>query len=290
MKALPESADMDVRQNEQPKHRHAGAELYVSLDGRATHMINGKESETLPLDVFVLTRDMTHGQLEARRYRYCIFKFDLEVLRLQAKNLLAEPAFQSLFIIEPQLRRQGLLDTNLQIDPLTAEYAAKTAQLLTRETDRTLCDTLFFALVSVICKNARPRSRQCSSYGLIAEAASYMETHYGEALDLEQLAAQTHYSKRHFTRLFKDFYQQSPMDYVNHVRLRHAVDMLSVPGMNLSGIAEACGFADGGLFSKHFRRHFGLSPSAYQKKSRPASQRRNILRGAVIIEPEASRY
>ena len=79
MKALFESADMGLRQTKQPLHNHACAELYISLDGHALNEINGKICETLPLDVYVLTQDMTHSQPETRQYRYCLFKFNLSI-------------------------------------------------------------------------------------------------------------------------------------------------------------------------------------------------------------------
>lgn len=287
MKALFESADMGLRQTNQPLHNHACTELYISLDGRAVNEINGKSSETLPLDVYVLTEDMTHGQPETRQYRYCLFKFNLEVLCARAGKLLSEPVFQTLFVVEPQLCRQGVLEGNLQIDPLTAEFAVKTAQLLVREKDSDLRDALFFTLISVICKNAKPRiyQGQSTAYERITEAVSFMESHYMEPLHLEQLAARAHYSKRHFTRLFHSLYQLSPTDYVNQIRLRHASVLLTQSDISISRIAENCGFTDSSIFAKAFRRHYGQTPSAYRKNFRPIPRSQSTLNSAVIIEP-----
>lgn len=286
MKPLFASADMGLRQNTQPLHNHAYAELYVSLSGHAVNVINDKESETMPLDVYVLTRDMMHGQLQTRAYRYCIFKFDLDALHAQATELMHLPTYQSLFIVEPQLRRQGALKSNLQIDSLTAEYAALTAQLLAQETDRTLCDTLFYSLISAIVHNAHPRIHQSPSYTLMAEAASYMETHYAEPLCLESLSEMAHYSRRHFTRLFRMYYHMSPMEYLNQIRLRRAATQLTDSNSNLSRIAENCGFINSSMFSKHFRTMYGMSPSAYRKKIQIMPPTTSMsLKSAAIIEP-----
>ncbi|MBO7208194.1 MAG: helix-turn-helix transcriptional regulator [Clostridia bacterium] len=265
MNTLFKSADMGLRKTNQPKHYHACAELYISLDGRAVNEINGKSSETLPLDVYVLTQDMTHGQPETRKYRYCLFKFNLEILCARAGKLLSEPVFQTLFIIGPQLRRQGVFEGNLQIDLLTAEFAVKTAQLLVREKDSDLRDALFFTLISVICKNAKPRiyQRQHTAYERITKAVTFMENHYMEPIRLEQLSEIAHYSKRHFTRLFHSIYQLSPTDYVNQIRLRHASVLLTESDFSISRIAENCGFTDSSMFAKAFRHHYGQTPSSY---------------------------
>lgn len=287
MNTLFQSADMGLRQTNQALHNHSCAELYISLDGHAVNEINGKSSETLPLDVYVLTQDMIHSQPEAKKYRYCLFKFNLEVLYARAGKLLSEPIFQTLFVIEPQLRRQGVIEGNLKIDVLTAEFAVKTAQLLVREKDSDLKDALFFALISVICKNAKPRlyNGQSSAYERITNVASYMESHYSEHLPLELLAKQAHYSKRHFTRIFHSLYQLSPIDYINQVRLRHASVMLTQSALSISQIAEKCGFTDSSMFAKSFRNHYGQTPSSYRKNFCPVSKAENTLNCAMIIEP-----
>ena len=287
MKTLLESANMDIRHENQHVHVHAFAELYISLDGYAINSINGYEFQTLPMDVYVLTEDMRHGQPVTHNYRFCIFKFNFDVLKEQLGALSQESVFQTLFVTEPALRRNGLLKTGLQIDMLTAEYAVKTAQLLERTFDPTLRDTLFFSLVSVICKNARSRviSDDTSNYEQIFATASYMETHYAEPIDLEILAEQANYSVRHYTRLFRLCYNVSPMDYLNQIRLKRAAALLHNPQLSLSRVSELCGFSSSSLFSKVFHKYFGHTPSAYRKNIRlDAANAANALENAAIVE------
>lgn len=286
MKPLLGSTNIAVRDDNMFLHNHACAELYVSLDGYAVNNINGFESETLPLDVFVLTERMKHSQPVTNKYRFCLFKFDMELLIQKAGVLTADATFQMLFVSEPKMRENGQTSSGLQIDLLTSEYALKTAQLLERETDPELRDTLFFTLVSVICKNARPRTigGNASNYERIFSTASYMEMHYARPLELQELAEHAQYSVRHFTRIFRHCYHISPMDYLNQIRLRHAILLLQDSGLSMGRISELCGFTDQCMFSKVFRKQFGQTPSEYRKMLLSSSATsRSALENAEVI-------
>lgn len=285
MNALLE-LNVGYRKDSMYLHNHDCAELYISLDGYAINEINGHKSKTLPLDVYVLTEDMMHAQPTTHKYRFCMFKFNLKHLLEQMEGLYDDPVFHELFIKEPELRRTGTLATGLRIDNLTSEYAVKTAQLLERETDPLVKDTLFFSLVTAICKNAKTRTTSEYSKNLerIFLTTTYMEEHFAEPLELSDLASYSNYSVRHFTRLFRSCYQVSPMDYLNQLRLDNAVTLLKNPNLSLSEIATLCGFSGSSVFSKVFRKHFGHTPSAHRKNILTSQKTTNALESAVILE------
>lgn len=259
------SAELGVRQSSQVAHAHNCAELFVSLEGRTTDVVNGQESKTLPLDVFVLTRDVIHGQINTADYRYCIFKFDMDALiaRLGADAL--DGGFQSIFVIDPSLRRDGGYGTNMRIDSLTAEYAETVAKILCREGCCSASDEIFVALVLAICKNARARDDGGGSREAVAEAVLYMNTRYSEHISLELLASRSGYSPRHFARIFSSMVGVSPMKYLGDVRLRRAAVLLSENIMSVTEIAAAVGIVDSSQFTKSFRSKFGLTPTEYKK-------------------------
>jgi len=55
-------------------------------------------------------------------------------------------------------------------------------------------------------------------------------------------------------------------DYLNQVRIRHAVEMFDAGVINVKFVAESCGYTTPGYFSKRFRKVMGVSPSEYCKK------------------------
>lgn len=260
-------AGVGIRHGEERVHSHAYAELYVSLEGRGTNVVNGVESDTVARDVFVLSKDMTHGQRKITNYKYCIFKFDMDALCNRAGALLSDKAFQALFIVEPQLKREGAGAVNMQVDSLTSEFAEKCAEVLTNMENGQLADTLFLSLVSLIVSRVHPyTSDSASARDKLAEVVSYMESSYAEPLTLARLASIAGYSERHLTRLFISVFGTGPIEHLRLIRLRKSLAMLTETGMNIAEIAVASGFADSSSYSKLFRRRFGVSPSMYRAR------------------------
>ena len=263
------SAELGVRQSSQGAHAHKCAELFVSLEGRTTEVVNGQENKTLPLDVFVLTRDVIHGQINTADYRYCIFKFDMDALIARLGSDALDGGFQTIFVIDPSLRRDGGYGANMRIDPLTAEYAEAAAKILFREGCSEAADEIFVALVLAICKNARARDMGRGAREAVAEAVLYMNTRYSEHISLELLASRSGYSPRHFARVFSSMVGASPMKYLADTRLRRAAVLLSENAMSVTEVAAAVGMGDSSQFTKSFRSKFGVTPTEYKKSSSP---------------------
>lgn len=256
-----------IRHGEEQVHNHAYAELFVSIEGHGTNVVNGVESNIVARDVFVLAKDMTHGQKKIKNYKYCIFKFDMDALCKRIGARFSDKRFQALFIVEPQLKREGGGSVNMQVDSITAEFAEKCAEVLSDITDNKLADELFLSLVALIISKVHPYSDDTTSArDKLAEVVSYMERSYAEPLTLSELASIAGYSERHLTRLFVSVFDTCPIEYLRLIRLRKSLSMLTESSMNIAEIAVASGFADSSSYSKLFRRRFGISPSMYRRR------------------------
>ena len=267
-RSIFKSAEVGVRRGEQVSHPHNCDELYVSLEGRTTDVVNGQENKTLPLDVFVLTRDVVHGQINAADYRYCIFKLDIDALIAALGDAAEGEGFRSLFIIEPAMRRSGGCTSNMQIDPATAEYAELTARLLVAEGEGEVADAMLISLVKLISKRARLRTGDSNAPSdAVAQAVLYINSHYAERITLETLARSSGYSPRHFSRLFSASFGSSPMRYLSEVRLGRAKVLLSENRLSVIEIAAAVGIDDSSAFTKSFRMRYGMTPTEYRRRS-----------------------
>lgn len=110
--------------------------------------------------------------------------------------------------------------------------------------------------------NERNSTRE-EIYRRVSIARNFIDAHFAETLDLDQLASEAFMSKYHFLRCFKQVYGCSPYQYVIYRRLETAREKLSKSRMTLTEIAYQTGFSDRRAFSKAFRKHFGLSPTEY---------------------------
>lgn len=113
----------------------------------------------------------------------------------------------------------------------------------------------------IVVKETYPR---IYLYKRIVQAKLFMDTHFGEPIDLDNIADEACFSKFHFLRLFKSIYGRTPHLYLKNVRLEKAKLFLQ-DGLPVTETCYKVGFDSASSFAGLFRRHTGLSPSAYQR-------------------------
>lgn len=69
----------------------------------------------------------------------------------------------------------------------------------------------------------------------------------------------------HVSRTMRRFLNQSPSDFINAIRMRHAARQLTGSADTLSEIAADCGIPNLSHFHKLFRAHHGVTPQRYRR-------------------------
>jgi AraC-like DNA-binding protein len=102
-------------------------------------------------------------------------------------------------------------------------------------------------------------------YKRIVHAKLFIDKHYSEKIDLENIADEAHFSKYHFIRLFKDIYGKTPHHYLTQVRIDKAKTLLA-ENMSISEVCFSIGYESITSFSGLFKNIVGCKPSIYQKQ------------------------
>ena len=92
----------------------------------------------------------------------------------------------------------------------------------------------------------------------------HVHANHGEALRIAALAQMASLSVAQFERQFVRVMQITPRAWLTSVRLDAAMRALEEGGDSVAAIAQACGFADQSAFARTFRKHVGLTPTAYR--------------------------
>jgi AraC-like DNA-binding protein len=101
----------------------------------------------------------------------------------------------------------------------------------------------------------------------IYSVARYIHAHYPEALSLESLASHFCISSSYLSHKFKQVTGFSVTDYIQMTRIRNVQALLINTQIPITELAEPCGFNSFSQFNRVFRKHIGMSPSTYRKKS-----------------------
>lgn len=116
----------------------------------------------------------------------------------------------------------------------------------------------------------------------IARAMDYITLHYMEPIKIEKLACWCHMSETHFRRLFSNYMNMSPLEYINLVRVQTACDYLKNTDESMADIANKCGFTTPSTFNRNFKQVTGLSPSEWRK--RPENYEQQLFKSWIHSE------
>ena len=96
----------------------------------------------------------------------------------------------------------------------------------------------------------------------------YIDNHFKENLNLDQLAQLAHLNKYYLAHAFRREFGVSPINYLISRRIEESRFLLRETDHTLSLIAQILGFSSLSYFSQCFRRVEGVSPLEYRKQRR----------------------
>ncbi len=93
-----------------------------------------------------------------------------------------------------------------------------------------------------------------------------IEREYTGKITLADLAEIAGMNEKYLCRFFKSFTGQTPIDYINRLRIDRACFEMTVNKMTVTSAAYECGFNELSYFSKMFKKYKGMSPGQYRQR------------------------
>lgn len=94
----------------------------------------------------------------------------------------------------------------------------------------------------------------------------WIEKHFNNEIKVDLLATKAGMSRRTFERRFKNATGDSPLQYLQRVRVENAKQLLEKGNKTFDEITYHVGYEDSSTFSRFFKKTTGLSPNLYKKK------------------------
>lgn len=249
---------------DEPLHQHDFTELVVVASGSCLHRMGDRCVRVSQGEVFAVEPGTLHGYEQVEDFHIYNILYDPAVLPLhdietnsgyRALFLHEEPA-EHLLLDEPELAAISLkldqLHDILESD-LPGRHFLGVARFM--EIVFQLSDYFF----SIGPKTGRPESV------VLEKILSYMEQNYMHEISLAALADYAFVSVSTLHRLFVRGTGQSPVRFLNALRINNARRLLLNSPMPVSGVARAVGFADSNYFSSCFRKQVGCTPSEFRE-------------------------
>lgn len=94
---------------------------------------------------------------------------------------------------------------------------------------------------------------------------AFITAEYLRVESLAAIAAACHVDGAYICRLFRRYGRESPIQFLRHLRLNRAVDLLLNHNRMVKETAAELGFSDSHNFSRAFRKAFGVSPARLKR-------------------------
>ncbi|VTS04478.1 AraC family transcriptional regulator [Tuwongella immobilis] len=101
----------------------------------------------------------------------------------------------------------------------------------------------------------------------VSTVTGWIESHLDDALEPMELAKLAHVSPFHFHRIFRGVTGESIAGYTRRLRLERAAKRLRDTQASVTDLAFQSGYNSHEAFTRAFRDHFGVPPSAYRNES-----------------------
>ena len=253
-------------------HRHtASMELLEVIDGNIEIQIGTAFLEGVRGDFFYIPMGLVHSltSTDGAKVRSLVFEKSIILENLESIDE------EILFMFEVQSRNKIFRFTKehpfyqilkVYMNETYEEYASK--DVCYKLPIRANIYLMVTALLRHYCAIRTEQDRNIYHNVLrLAPAISYINASYVGKIYIEELSERVMVSADYFTKMFRDSIGKTPIDYINDLRINHALAMLCETKASIQEISEATGFCNPNYFHKIFKQYMNCSPLAYRKAS-----------------------
>lgn len=251
-----------IAQAETATHYHQNPEMFYVLRGNLDIKIDDKMYKMQSGDIVLINANKRHTVIRNEELLGARFEIDF--------HLLAEymGSMQLLFWCNTVADRNHAY-SNLRrlLDRILTRYFEKD------DKSALYLNALYFETLYVLTSNflvkaddVRLNLEDSQDRMRIRQIQNYVQANYQSQISLNDLADRLYLSNAYLSKYIKKNLGMTFMEYLNNVRLFHAVDELMYSDKNLTHIAYDNGFPTSASFTKAFREIYNESPSEYRKK------------------------
>ncbi|MNV31949.1 HTH-type transcriptional regulator YesS [compost metagenome] len=106
--------------------------------------------------------------------------------------------------------------------------------------------------------------REEQTMTVLGRAKKYIEERYTDDLSLEEVADYVHLNPHYFSKIFKQEYGETFIDFVTRLRIGKAITLISEGRLTLKEVSFEAGYKDPNYFSRVFKKITGVSPTEFK--------------------------
>lgn len=260
-------------------HTHNFIELEIVLSGKADHIVEGTTYHIKRGDVLVIMPSYVHELRNVDHLEIYNYKFELDKLILLEEELEQLSGFQTLFILQPFDKYQHDYTSFMSLEEEKLAVVQTLSELILVEWNekkagfKLSIKSYLLTLITFLSRNFSPSLAGASAkVPQIIHTVNYIHENLTEKISLHDLAAIACLSERQYSRIFREVYGVSPIDYVIKCRLILASRLLKNTKLPLTEVSHRSGFGDKVSFSRVFTKKYGITPGKYRVYSNSSKE------------------
>lgn len=252
--------------------------IYLVDEGEACMTVEGVEQRLSPGHLYLIPPFSLHDDRCDRHFS--LFYLHVSESQLNTSGVFEQYSFP-LEVAATSFDRMlvdRLLDLNPDknlslYDPSLYDNSAGFLQSLASTTQssfplRTETNGILLQLFSRFLEKAD--RRLLSEDNRIVKSLRYIRENLGRKISISDLSERCFLSDDHFTRLFRQEMNVTPIDYINRKKMEQAQWMLVVSDVPVKDIACSMAFENIPYFNRLFRQLVGCTPTDYRERFRPS--------------------
>lgn len=238
-------------------HWHEHLELHYVIEGTALIKVDQKEIRGEKGSLVIVNSNELHaGYCYGHSVKVLVIIFDLDSFskELAEKNLILQSLIQQDAEVDNIVKR---IWEESEGKKLGYRLSCKGALLQ-------LIAHLFrnYTVEMLSDKDSQKRLKRLERLNSVIQ---YIQNHYTEQISNGELADLIHLSEDRFNHLFKENMNMPPLQYINEVRLKKAMNLLKQKEFTVAEVAIAVGYQDYNHFGRMFRKLYGCTPMEVKK-------------------------
>lgn len=149
--------------------------------------------------------------------------------------------------------------------PIVSEVSTDNFISVAERTDDGDCDRFFAAGTIYMLLSELLKNKTTEKIDYPKNVKRFIQLRYREDISVEQIARSLNINRRYMSRIFKERYGKTVMDYLVEYRLKKASEQL-LSGLGVAEAAARAGYHDVFNFSKMFKKKYSVSPAEYKKQ------------------------
>lgn len=237
-------------------HTHTFCELFFITGGRGQFLVNGHCCQVRENDLIIINPHVEHTELSLASTPLEYIVLGIEGMRFVGKS--------------------SLLDGDEIRIPCTAGKIRQYMALLLEEVQwrepehASICQNLLNIILICILGNRQLGVSPAATGYISPECAAvknYIDSHFREALTLEELAEAAHQNKYYVAHTFRESFGISPIRYLTERRVEESKSLLRMTNYPIGEISGLSGFSSISVFSQTFKRITHMSPREYRRQT-----------------------